>query len=387
MPEPRRELPAVIDLAMIWVDEEADIADGSGGKGGHDTTFRVCCTLTHGFDLGDADVMSCLERYNATKCIPPWTQSQLMHKLSGARATSSKYPKNWLYRKMCRERGYTNGWTPAAGGKIGKTVMEPKYEAKWKLDFSLDALRQVQPPQRWCAEKLMNVSPVNVRETTTAGFLSAVFAPDAMVLIFTTFGSQGQYMWWRGRTYRLASRPGVQATPADLPTGGPDGVWYLSQPVDGKWHPNPRETDKHGRPKMSRRSEESVKAWQHMVLEADPVAEVKRDPAKMAEFENLWLGFLAQLPLPIKAIYTSGGKSVHALVWLPAVNKERFDAMKKLVGPLFSKLGADPRALKAVQLTRLPGCMRGQNLQKLLYLNPSPDPEGVAICEGGCVSV
>ena len=175
----------------------------------------------------------------------------------------------------------------------------------------------------------------------------------------------------------------MKAVPAELPTGGPEGAWFLSQPVDGRWHPNPREVDAHGRPKMSRRSEESVKAWKHMVLEADPADEVKSDAAKMTEFERLWIGFLVSLPLPIKAIYTSGGKSIHALVWLPVPNKERFDAMKKLVGPLFSKLGADPRALKAVQLTRLPACMRGSRKQELLYLNPMPNEAGKPICEGG----
>ncbi|WP_345736208.1 hypothetical protein [Prosthecobacter algae] len=377
------DLPDPCDLAKAWIDDEADVADGSGGKGGHDTTFRICCTLVHGFDLGDADLMSLLEHYNATKCAPPWNHGELMHKLSNARATTSKYPKGWLYRKMLRARGL---WSSRPGSGTTRATVAPRYEAKWKLDFNLEALRRVQPGTPWTVERLAAASPVNVETTTTADFLRHVFGMEAMVLIFTVFGSQGQYMWWRGRSYRLANRPGVAAVPAELPKGGPDGVWYLSQPVTGKWEPNPRETDKLGRPKMSRRSEESVRSWEHMVLEADPVDEVKRDPKKMAEFETLWLGFLVQLPLPIKAIYTSAGKSTHALVHLPAANKERFDAMKKMVGPLFSKLGADPRALKAVQLTRLPGCMRGNRLQKLLYLNPSPDPTGITI-ERGTASV
>lgn len=376
-------MPDPCDLAKAWIDDEADVADGSGGKGGHDTTFRVCCTLVHGFDLGDADLMSMLEHYNATKCAPPWNHGELMHKLSNARATTSKYPKAWLYRKMLRARGL---WSSRSGSGTTRATVAPKYEAKWKLDFNLAALQRVQPGTPWTVERLAAASPVDVETTTTDDFLRHVFGMEAMVLIFTVFDSQGQYMWWRGRCYRLANRPGVAAVPAELPKGGPDGVWYLSQPVTGKWEPNPRETDKLGRPKMSRRSEESVRSWEHMVLEADPVDEVKRDPKKMAEFETLWLGFLVQLPLPIKAIYTSAGKSTHALVHLPAANKERFDAMKKMVGPLFSKLGADPRALKAVQLTRLPGCMRGNRLQKLLYLNPSPDPTGITI-ERGTASV
>jgi len=384
-PPPSRELPAPIDLAMTWVNDEADVADGTGGKGGHDTTFRTACTLVHGFDMGDADVMACLEHYNATKCVPPWNQGELMHKLSNARATASKYPKGWLYRKLCWARGIHG----AGGGPRGaSSAVAPRYEAKWKLAFNLPALRRVQPPSLWTPERLMAESPVDVASMTAPVFLRLVFGLDAMVLVFTKFDSQGQFIFWRGKGYVLAMRPGIQAKPAELPSGGPDGVWFLSQPVDGQWHPNPREIDqKTGRPKMSRRSEESVKSWQHMVLEADPVDEVKRDPKLMMEFEQLWLGFLAQLPLPVKAIYTSGGKSVHALVWLPAANKERFDAIKKMVGPLFSKLGADPRALKAVQLTRLPCCMRGNREQKLLYLNPSPDPKGVAICEGGNVRV
>lgn len=376
-------LPDQIDLAFAWVDEEADVADGSGGKGGHDTTFRTACTLVHGFDMGDADVMAALERYNNSKCLPPWTTAELSHKLSNARATASKYPKGWLYRKMLKKRGlWGQGWS-GTGGNKERTTMAPRYEPKWKLEFDIGALRRVQPPQVWTAEALMAASPVDVSTVTPEVFLRYMFGMEAMVLVFTKFGSQGQYIWWRGRSYILASRPGIQAKPAELPKGGPDGVWYLSQPIDGKWHPNPRELDENGRPKQSRRSEEAVKAWWHLVLEADPVEEVKGDATKMREFEQLWLGFLAQLPLPVKAIYSSGGKSVHALVSLPAPNKERFDALKKMLGPLFSKLGADPRALKAVQLTRLPGCMRGNREQKLLYLNPSPDPKGKPICEGG----
>lgn len=368
-------LPAPVDLAMRWINEEAEVA--TAGSAGHDVTFKTACTLVNGFELGDADLQACLEHYNATKCVPPWNHGELQHKLSSARNAQGRYKPGWLYRKMCWALGYRKGGQGqgTAAGKFVRQTVEPKYEPRWKLNFDLDALRRVQPTTAWTAERLMRVSPVPVAGVGPAEFLTQVFGPQAMVLVFTVFGSQGQYMLWRGRVYRLASRPGVKAVPAPegLPKGGKDGVWYLSQPVDGKWHANARETDAGGRAKMSRRSEESVRAWQHMVLEADPVEEIKRDARAMAEFENLWLGFLARLPLPIKAIYTSGGKSVHALVHLPAETKERFDNLKKVAGPLFSKLGADPRALKAVQLTRLPGCLRGNREQKLLYLNPGAD--------------
>ena len=390
-------LPAQCEMAELWVREEAEAS--ISGSGGHDTTFKVCCSLVHGFDLGDADLFSVLSSYNGSKCNPPWSESELNHKLAGARSTASRYRKGWLYRKLCRAKGFWKPGMRSGGGfeKQGELNMEaraPKHEARWKLPFDLEALRTVQPAgvtvdEGWLAAR----SPVDVGTCDTAGFLNAVFEREDRVLIFTKFGSQGQYMWWRGRAYLLAARPGLPAVrevnryggavePVVLPRGGPDGVWFLSQPVSGKWMPNPRELDRvTGLPKVSRRSEEAVTGWRHLVLEADPEEWIKKDKVLLAEFERLWLGFLARLPLPIKAIYTSGGKSTHALVCLPCETKERFDARKRLIGPLFSKLGADAAAMKAVQLTRLPGCMRGDRRQRLLYLNPKPDPAGVPLIE------
>jgi hypothetical protein len=45
--------------------------------------------------------------------------------------------------------------------------------------------------------------------------------------------------------------------------------------------------------------------------------------------------------------------------------------------PILVTLGADPKSLSAVRLTRLPGCRRGDQLQKLLYLNPAPRPKPI----------
>jgi hypothetical protein len=140
---------------------------------------------------------------------------------------------------------------------------------------------------------------------------------------------------------------------------GPDGVWFLAQPVDGQEHVNPRE-NKDGKIKMSRRSMESVTSWRYLVLESDKAN------------ARHWLAALVQLPLRIAAIYTSGGKSIHALVRVDASCKERWDAECDGLEPILVTLGADPAALTAVRLTRLPGCYRGDKEQKLLYLNPRP---------------
>jgi len=88
---------------------------------------------------------------------------------------------------------------------------------------------------------------------------------------------------------------------------------------------------------------------------------------------NDWLSCLVQLPLKIAAIYKSGGKSIHALVRLDAISKADWDAKCDQMKPVLVTLGADPGALTAVRLTRLPGAMRGDKPQKLLFLNPSPN--------------
>ncbi len=89
---------------------------------------------------------------------------------------------------------------------------------------------------------------------------------------------------------------------------GPEGVWFLPQPVDGEYHPNPRLDGR-----LSRRSEESVTAWRYAVLESDK-----------ADADD-WLRCLVQMPLRIASIRESGGRSIHALMRVDAPRKTDWD--------------------------------------------------------------
>lgn len=144
-------------------------------------------------------------------------------------------------------------------------------------------------------------------------------------------------------------------------------MWYLANPVSGLSYPNPRT----GKP--SRRSEESVTRWKYALLESD-----EADP-------RLWLAALAKSTLPISAIYSSGGRSVHALIRVPGTgsgmaalsgptSKAEWDAWARSMKDSLARIGADPKALTAVRLTRLPQQYRAEKgqLQKLLYVNPWP---------------
>jgi hypothetical protein len=158
------------------------------------------------------------------------------------------------------------------------------------------------------------------------------------------------------------SHPMDCRVPAVIRAGGKNGLgcWYLCNPVDGKWHHNPRQDT------MSCRSEESLTAFRYAVLESDQA------PA------DQWLAFIAQLPVRVSAIYTSGSRSIHCLVRLDAANKAEFDATVAPLKRPLKVLGADPACLSAVRLTRLPGCWRPEKngFQRLLFLcsNPPPAP-------------
>ena len=193
-------------------------------------------------------------------------------------------------------------------------------------------------------------SPRPVLAVTPVYFLDCCYRPGERVVILTDPRSDG-FIW-----ENTSLVPNWNAL--DKLRHGHQGVWYMIQPVDGQPHWNPRQL------RESKRSEEAVTSWRYAILESDKVP-----PAD-------WLKILVQLPLAITAIYSSGGESVHALVRVDAQSKAGWDAImrtKRL--PILAPLGADPGALTAVRLSRLPNCLRGQTgeLQELYYLNPKPE--------------
>jgi hypothetical protein len=187
-------------------------------------------------------------------------------------------------------------------------------------------------------------SPIWPDAITSEALLQILYPPGEKVVIFTDSRSQGQYVH------------GDSHEKGELPQGSRDGVWFLTNPVDGRYHPNPREDYK-----LSRRSEESITAWRYLLIESDVAAPLD------------WMRVMVQFPLRIVAVYTSGGKSIHSLVRVDAESKSAWDAIKNQIKPLLVTLGADPGALKAVQLSRLPQCWRGERKQELLFLNPLAD--------------
>lgn len=191
--------------------------------------------------------------------------------------------------------------------------------------------------------------------------LDTLYRPTDRILIFTNMRSQGQYLYQPGTGYfRLAASPGTRATrvPALPLTSSPDGMWYLASPVTGQWLPKPGKTTG----ELGRRHAACCTSFPYAVIESDTLP------------PDIWLPCLAQLRDPIVAIYTSGGKSIHALVRVGAPTPAEFNTHRAQLLRRLLPIGADPAALTCVRLTRLPGATRGTALQRLLYLNPNPLP-------------
>lgn len=332
------------------------------GQGGHNAAFAVACVLVKGFDLSIDQARPLFLEFNQ-RCDPPWNAKEVDHKLNQAYRVADAQPRGYLIGDGQWETGEAKG-----GHKAPMPAPKPQYDpaalgcfaSKWTPHVDLV----------WLA----NRSAYDPAEVSSDDFLRALYRSGERVVLFNECNfkgaqiTQGEAMW-----------------PDEKPlTTGKYGVWYLPQPVDGEYHPNPR---KEGHP-LSRRSEESCLQFPFLVLESDtaPVRE--------------WLGALVQFPLRIVAIYSSGGRSVHALVRVGAKTKREWDEIKNSLAPGLRFMitnGLDKGVLSAVRLTRLPGAWREgkvaedaggrfvyqkferRQLQKLLYLNPAADAR--PICE------
>lgn len=239
--------------------------------------------------------------------------------------------------------------------KLPKLKGASNYQSQWQtvsrkaesLSFDPTLLAKVasRVPADISRQWLLEQSPIPVRDLAPHEALTHLYLPGEKALVFVgTQRSQG-FLWKHG-------------APLARIIAHPNGVWFQNQPVDGKYYPRVDGTP-------SRRGARSVTSWRFMVIESD-VAE-----------ESQWLRLLVQLPLPVSAIYTSGGKSIHALVHLAAKSQEDWKAKASKWKPHLTRLGADPQSLTSLRNTRLPQAFRGERQQQLLFLNPNPTEQPI----------
>lgn len=345
-------MTSILERARKYVDACPPAVAGSGG---HAATFRVACALVHGFALSDGDVMLLLQEFNGA-CSPKWSEHELRHKIQSAARASHDKPRGWM----------------AEGSRNEDAPIYVPAKPKEKIIFDAAVLKSVQCVEWTCDHAWLRArSAVDPQAVEAGAFIDALYAPGECVMVFTSMRSMGDYMRYKGGWFALGKDPQVKAQRVkEGPRGSREGCVMMIQPVDGKWHAvsgtNP--------PRLSRRTMQSVAAYRYMLWESDEAPEA------------LWLNAIAQVRLPIVAITTSAGRSLHALVRVDARSYEQWTAMRSAAREVMTKLGFDPQSLSnPTAAMRLPNTMRegkmkdgklvafehGARKQRLVYFNPS----------------
>ena len=219
----------------------------------------------------------------------------------------------------------------------------PKASVGAKRPRNEEAIAELLKDGVICLEDFKLRSPVDPVSIDTSKVLKALF-PGQKTIIFTDQMSQGQRVWDESIPAEDVDRLGRTNT---------QGAWFLLNPVTGDFVE--REDAK-----PSRRSEATISAYKHVLIESDNV-----------ELES-WLTILFRLKLPMVCVTLSGNSSAHAIVRVNADNRDEWVAEAKRLADIVVPLGADPNAITAVRLTRLPGVVRKDNgnTQSLIWFNP-----------------
>jgi hypothetical protein len=84
-------MKSILERASAYL---ARIPVSVSGQGGHAAAFAAAISLTRGFNLTEEEALPLLASWNHG-CLPPWTESELRHKLRSA-STSTGKPSGYL---------------------------------------------------------------------------------------------------------------------------------------------------------------------------------------------------------------------------------------------------------------------------------------------------
>lgn len=327
-----RELPSV-ERARAYVTRMPGAVSGAGG---HDQTFAAACKLVE-FGLSPDEAWPLLLEFNQ-RCQPQWSERELRHKLEDAFRRANPRPE---FSRLAPRFAVT----PPAKVKIDPATAVENFLKGFRCSAcDLIAASTCKIPPLICGGHFHRQG---------AYVIDQLFEPGELVNIVTNCivengkarpGDAGETLErneWEGRL--------LEPVPAQQ-----GGVWLRMNPLDGKGV-----------------ADANVTAFRFALVEIDCVP------------VELQLPLLAKLPLPIAAILTSGGRSLHGWVRVGAENEKDYRQTVARMLALLARFGVDGKNKNPSRLSRLPGVVRrigsdaNDPRQRLLYLNPQPTQKAI----------
>jgi hypothetical protein len=296
------------------------------GQRGHDQAFKVACKLVQ-FGLTQTETWMLLCEYNL-RCLPPWSERELEHKLHDA------------FRLASPGTSFTNFPSSYRSPvKIAADVAIKNYLKGFRAEeVDLWQISNPRPPDNWRLDG--------------ACLCAMLYNPDDLINIVLDYQLDANGKGCpdgvgitlpRDEMIRRLSRGEFQSEA---------GGWLRMNPVSGGI------------------ADVNVTAYRFVLLECDGVT------------LDLQLSLFAKLPLPVAAIIISGGRSIHA--WVKMDCKDPADYLRTVSRMLaiLAKFGVDTQNKNPSRLSRLPGILRnigatGDGRQQLYYLNPNPEQKAI----------
>ena len=137
---------SVLDRATKYLEAADPAIQGQNGSG---QTFKVACRLVQGFNLDPTAALGAIAQWNS-RCVPPWSEKELKHKIQDATKAPSDKPVGYLLGHT-GTLGYLDSWIDETGQQQQLSNNEVSPHARetnwqWKTE-TLDKIRPV--PVRW----------------------------------------------------------------------------------------------------------------------------------------------------------------------------------------------------------------------------------------------
>lgn len=299
------------------------------GQKGHEQLFNAARALVWGFNLPETTALTMLHDYS-NRCSPPWSESELEHKVKEANSKPYNKPRGYLISRSPKPGGKT---VPAAVPPVTKQMATaPKAKAQ-DYDLSSADLKDIPPP-------IPNPLPLVLnhcfQEKECIRIMPGIMEDDA----FGHDKNGGLVMPREDWLKKFENNRDINS----YYTVTQAGIYIGLNPLKS------RELGGGNRDK-------DVTSFRHCLLEFDKIS--------IAEQWSLY----QQSRLPIAAVIFSGGKSLHAWVKIHAKDREEYDSRVETVYDHFENYQPDRKNRNPARLSRCPGAMRGSVQQSLHALD------------------